>query len=109
MKIEIHEAVWLDERQQFTLAELAELSQLPEAELRALIDCAVLAPLDPEAAEARFGTDCLTIARTALRLRNDFDLEPGGLALALSLLGRIRDLEAQLRALRARMPRGLET
>ena len=46
----------------------------------------------------------LALARTACRLRRDFDLDAGGLALALRLLERIRGLEAQLEALRARMP-----
>lgn len=104
MKIEIHEAVWLDEHQQFSLAELADLSGMPEAELRQLIDYAALAPADPNAAEARFGAECLMTARVAQRLRNDFDLDAGALALTLLLLERIRDLEAQLRALRAQFP-----
>lgn len=104
MRIEIHEAVWLDERQQFTLAELADLSGLPEAELRQLIDYAALAPADPSSAEASFGAECLITARMAQRLRNDFDLDAGGLALTLSLLERIRELEAQLRALHAQFP-----
>ena len=47
MKIEITDAVWLDERQQFSLAELAELSGLPEPELKQLIDYETLLPTDP--------------------------------------------------------------
>ena len=104
MRVEIHEALWLDERQQFSLAELADLSGLPEIELRQLIDYAVLAPADPDAAEAKFGADCLVTARMACRLRDHFDLDAGGLALTLSLLERIRELEAELRALRAQFP-----
>jgi len=104
MRIEIHEAVWFDEHQQFSLAELAELSGMPEADLHQLIDCAALAPADPDAAEARFGAECLITARLAQRLRRDFDLDAGALALPLLLLDRIRDLEAQLRALRAQFP-----
>ena len=104
MRVEIHEAVWLDERQKFSLAELADLSGLQEAELRQLIDYAALAPVDPDAPEASFGADCLMAARTARRLRHDFDLDAGGLALTLSLLERVRELERQLRALRAQIP-----
>lgn len=104
MKIEIHEAVWLDEHQQFSLAELADLSGMPEAELRQLIDYAALTPADPHAAEARFSAECVIAARMAQRLRSDFDLDAGALALTLSLLERIRDLEAELRALRAQFP-----
>lgn len=104
MKIEITEAVWLDERQQFSLAELADLSGLSQAELRQLLEYEAFAPTDPGAAEVRFGADCLVAARTACRLRDDFDLDAGGLALTLTLLNRIRDLEAQLRALQAQFP-----
>ena len=106
MRIEIHEAVWFDEHQQFSLAELAELSGMPEADLGELIDCAALAPIDPDAAEARFGAACLITAKTAQRLRRDFELDAAALALPLMLLARIRDLENQLRALRAQLPGG---
>ena len=104
MRIEIHEALWVDEHQHFSLAELAELSGMAEADLSQLIECAALAPTDPDAAEARFGATCLVTARMAQRLRNDFELDASALALPLLLLDRIRDLEAQLRALRAQIP-----
>jgi chaperone modulatory protein CbpM len=108
MSIVSTEAVWLDERQQFSLAELADLSGLSEGDLRQLIDYAALLPVDaaadPGAAEVRFSADCLVTARTACRLRSDFDLDAGGLALTLTLLNRIRDLEAQLRTLSAQFP-----
>jgi chaperone modulatory protein CbpM len=104
MRIEISDAVWLDERQQFSLAELADLSGLPERELRQLIDYEALLPTDPGAAEVRFGAHCLVIARMACRLRNDFDLDSGGLALTLTLLDRIHALETQLRELHAQIP-----
>src|SRR5712671_2920768 len=104
MRVEIHEALWLDERQQFSLAELAELSGLPEAEVRQLIDYAALAPAAAGAGETKFSADCLVTARMALRLRNDFELDAGGLALTLTLIERIRTLEAQLRALHAQFP-----
>jgi chaperone modulatory protein CbpM len=43
-------------------------------------------------------------ARTAFRLRHDFELDEQGLAVALALLERVRDLEAELDALRAQLP-----
>ena len=104
MRVEIHEAVWLDERQQFSLAELAELSGLPEAEVRQLIDYAALAPAEVDAAEAKFGADCLVTARMACRLRNDFDLDAGGLALTLTLVDRIRAPGRAIAPLHAQFP-----
>jgi chaperone modulatory protein CbpM len=106
MKIEIHEAVWFDEHQWFSLAELADLSGMPEAVLRQLVDYAALTPVDDDnAAEVRFSAECLITARTAQRLRNDFDLDANGLAMALSLLERVRELERRLQSLGAQFPK----
>jgi hypothetical protein len=105
MRIELTELVWLDAHREVTLAELAELSGLSETELRALADCGAIAPVDPEAATQTFGADCIVAARTAFRLRTDFELDPQGLAVALALLDRVRGLEAELREIRAQLPR----
>lgn len=108
MRVEVTEAVWLDESEQFSFAELAELSGLTQSELELLIDCEALVPMRPagtDPAGAWFAADSLTLARAACRLRRDFDLNEDGLALALTLLGRIRDLESELRVLQARFPR----
>ena len=100
------QASWLHERYELTLTELCELSGLTEPELRALVDCGAIAPADPDARDWTFGADRLVVARSASRLRKDFDLDPQGLALAVALLERVRDLEEQLRDLRARIPGG---
>lgn len=105
MKIELTEALWLDERQEFSLAELAELSGLSEAELQQLMEYEALTPADPHAAIPTFKAQCLVTARVACRLRDDFDLDAGGLALVLTLLDRIRDLEAQLQSVQCQLPR----
>ena len=105
MKLELTETLWLDERRTVSLAELAELSGLSEAELRELMEYHALVPCDPDAAETTFTADCVVTARTACRLRTDFDLESSGLALVLTLLERIRDLEGQVRSVDAQRPR----
>ena len=118
MSIDITEVIdvtWLDEHHQFSLDELADLSGLSVVELQVLIDCEALAPVmgavDSEpasattATEARFGAACLTLARTASRLRHDFDLDVNALALTLRLLQHIHGLEAELLHLRAQRPR----
>ena len=104
MRIELSEVVWLDEQRELTLAELAELSGLSEAELHELEDCGAIAPMDPDAGTQTFSAHYLVLARTACRLRDDFELDTQGLALALALLDRVRALEAELRDLRARRP-----
>lgn len=109
MQIEQTEGLWLHERYEFTLLELSELSGLPEAELREMVDLGVLEPADPNAAEWTFGADRLVTVRTACRLRKDFDLEPNGVALVITLLDRVHSLEAEVRELRAKQPRVLRT
>ena len=104
MKIE--QAMWLHEQHELLLEELCELSGLSEAELRELVDYGVLAPIDSDAQHWTFSADRLIVARSARRLRKDFDLDPHGVALAVTLLERVRDLEAELRDLRAKLPGG---
>lgn len=109
MTIEIIEAcdiVWLDERQELPLAALMELSGLSLAELQQLVECEMLTPVPTvePAVEARFSARSIALARTASRLRDDFDLDENGLALTLRLLARIHELEAELRYLRAQSP-----
>ncbi len=105
MTVEHTDAVWLTEDNEFSLAELAELSGLSEAELREFIDYGAVTPVDPDSSPWVFNGKCLLTIRTACRLRVSFDLEPHGVALIVSLLDRIHDLEAQLGSLRAQLPR----
>jgi len=102
MKIE--RAAWLHQHYELSLEELCELSGLTEAELRELVDHGVLAPIEPDAQHWNFSADRLVLARSARRLRKDFDLDTHGVALVVTLLERVRDLEAELRDLRAKLP-----
>jgi len=104
VKAEHTEAVWLTEDHEFSLAELAELSGLSEAEVRELVDYGAVTPLNPDSPPWVFNGKYLLTVRTACRLRVSFDLEPHGVALIVSLLDRIHELEAQLGSLRAQLP-----
>ncbi|CAK0775195.1 chaperone modulatory protein CbpM [Gammaproteobacteria bacterium] len=104
METEHTEAVWLTEGQQFSFAELVELSGLSETELHELVDYGAVMPINPEASPLVFNGKCLLTVRTAYRLRISFDLELHGAALMVSLLDRIHELEAQLSSLRAQLP-----
>ena len=105
MKVELTETVWLDERGVVTLVELAECSGLSEPELVELVELGAIEPLETAAAGLRFGAQCIAAARAASRLRNDFELDTHGLALVLSLLDRVHELESELRRAQARLPR----
>lgn len=105
MNPEQDDAVWLDAGQEISLSEVVRFSGLSEAELRDLVDYGVLAPTDPQRSEWTFSGDIVVTIQAAARLRDDLELDPHALALALTLIGRIRELEAQLRNVRAQMPR----
>lgn len=104
MKVTLMETSWLDEQHEITLAELVELSGLTDAEIRELVEYGALIPLDLQAEEWTFCGECLVTVRTASRLRDDFDLQPYALSLALTFIDRIRELETELHELRAQLP-----
>jgi chaperone modulatory protein CbpM len=98
---------WLVEGNEISFVSLAESSNLSPAELQELVDFGVIAPVDPGVGERTFHADCILTVRSARRLREDLELDPHALALTLALVNRVRELETQLRALRAQLPRRL--
>jgi chaperone modulatory protein CbpM len=102
-QIQIEEALLLHEHYELTLAEMTELSGVAEQDLREWVSEGLLTPTDPAVGNWRFGADCLITVQTACRLRNDLDLDNHALALTVSLLDRIRTLEAEVRTLRAQI------
>ena len=94
----------------WTLTALTRMSGLEATELRELIDYGALVPDNPDARGEdawTFGSHCVLLVQTAVRLRRDFDLDAPALALALTLIGRINDLEDEVRRLQLSGPRGV--
>lgn len=104
MKAEHAEAQWLTETSRFSVSELVELSGSTAEELRELVEYGAITPVNPESPDWLFPGQCLPTIRVACRLRVSFDLEPHGVALVISLLDRIHDLEARIGDLRAQLP-----
>ena len=102
MNVEIVEAVTLDEQGFVTLDQLVEAAELPVEELRALVDYGALAPVDPAATSWTFTASWVVVARTAGRLRRDFELDAHSLSVVLRYVQRVEALEAEFRALHAR-------
>jgi len=99
MSIEYSEVVWLEARADYTIRDLVELSGLPEDVLDALIACGALPVRGTQPTTiARFEAESIVLARSARRLREHFELDNEGLAVAISLLRRVRQLEARLAA-----------
>ncbi len=105
MRIEFAELSWIDEGESCSLSELAERSGLAESAICELIEIGAIVQIEPAAESPVFGARALHAARTASRLQRDFELDVRGVALALALLERVTQAEAELAELRARMPR----
>jgi chaperone modulatory protein CbpM len=99
------EVFWLDEQRVVSLRELVEFSGLGESELLELVHTGALPARHAPGGELAFSARVVTMARTACRLRDDLELDTRGLAVALRLLERVRDLEAEVSRLRAHLPR----
>lgn len=98
------EAIPFDLVGELSIDELSECCGLSLDELHALVDAGVLVALDQRAARPTFPAEYITVTRLAFRLRDDFELDTQGLALALTLLTRISQLELQARRLEALIP-----
>ena len=99
------EVLWLDEHRVVSLTEMIEFSGLRETELLDLVQTGVLPTCEGTGGGLAFSARVVTLARTACRLRDDFELDASGLGVALRLLERVRDLECELARLRAQLPR----
>jgi chaperone modulatory protein CbpM len=99
-----NDVMWLDEHRVISLTELIEVSGLTEAELLELVHGGIIPARDAGPGYS-FSARVVTIARTACRLRDDLELDTRGLGVALKLLERVRDLEAEIALLRAQLPR----
>ena len=100
MNAPVQDALRFDTVTEVTWTQLVHASGLSEAEV---VQYGALVPRDPAAAPLTFESRWLVVARTASRLRRDFDLDPHGVSVVLSFVERIESLEAELRALRAQL------
>ena len=102
MSMETTEALWLSDTAVCHIEHLADVSGLSLEEIEDLVDSGLIAPVEAPPAPRTFHLVHVVTVRTARRLRDDFELDRNGVALALTLLRRIDALEAQLRATRSR-------
>ncbi|MDX3893185.1 chaperone modulator CbpM [Pusillimonas sp.] len=105
MKTQITESVWLNASDICSFEHVVEVSGLSPQELRELIETGIIEPSNDDPGNYFFHTQCIVVARKARRLRDDFELDTRGLALALNLLRRVDDLETEIARLRARLGR----
>ena len=97
------DAMRVEATTEVTWMQMVRATGMSEAELTELVRYGALVPRDPDAATWTFESHWLLVARTASRIRRDFDLDPHGVSVVLSFLERIESLEAELQALRAQL------
>jgi hypothetical protein len=104
MTPDIVQAFYLDRTVTLSRDELVLRSGLTDMEITALVEAGALPPSDPHA--YTFTVECLTVARTACRLRDELALDDThALAVVLRLTQRIGELEEELGQVRARLLR----
>lgn len=101
MNSPIDEALYLDAIAEVTWKELVSASGLPESEMTELVRYGAIVPRDPDAPTWTFEARWLAVAKTASRIRRDFELDPHAVSVVLCYVERIERLEEELRALRA--------
>ena len=106
MRINASEWVWLNEHDSCTAEHLLEVSGLSPEEFDELVEIGVISPIESRAGIRRFQLNHVVTATTARRLRDDFELDLHGMALAMTLMRRIDMLQQELAAARARLPAG---
>ena len=102
--------VLLTEHVEIGLEELVQASGLTVDEIVELVEHGVLVPVSAQPTRAtvsawRFSASTIAIGRRANRLKADFDLNLSGLALALTFVERIEELEEELNRLRCELLR----
>lgn len=102
MTSQVTHAVWLNEAAVCSIEHLVEVSGLSLEDIEDLVENGLLCPAD-EAARSFHLLHVVTVRR-ARRLRDDFQLDRNGLALAMTLLRRIDALEQALLVAQSRHP-----
>ena len=103
MNVATDDAVRLDALTEISWTQLVGACAIPEVELRELVAYGVLVPRDPDAPTWTFEAHSLVVARTASKLRHDFELDPHAVSVVLSYLERIEQLRSEIRGLRAQL------
>ena len=106
-RVELH---FLDDDTLVPFTELMVASGLAMEQLVELVEFGVFEPAQASErslapAQWRVSAQSLYVARRAARLQVDFGLDTAGIALALSLLDRIDDLERRLHDVQCHLPR----
>ena len=90
---------------QMNVVEFCQCAALPQAWLIEIVEEGILEPSGVTPEQWLFDGQALAVARRALRLRQDLQLEWAAIALALQLLDELEQLRTENRQLRSRLNR----
>lgn len=93
----------------FTLVELCQTVDISQDELVEIVEFGVIVPLQPEQVRWEFDYPALSHLRRARPLRAELDLDWPGIAMALTLLERVGELQKENRRLHRQLARFLQT
>lgn len=90
---------------QMNVVEFCQCAALPQEWLVAIVEEGILEPNGATPEQWLFDVPALAVARRALRLKQDLELEWAAIALALQLLDELEQLREENRQLRSRLSR----
>jgi chaperone modulatory protein CbpM len=90
----------LDEATEISIVQLCRSCAVQAETIEAMVEQGVLEPLGKRGHHWCFPANSIKRTRIVLRLQRDLDINLAGAALAIELLERIEELDAQLRAIR---------
>lgn len=90
------------------MQELCEVVDLPAAFVIEIVEHGILEPQGRQPDEWLFDSAALSIARRAVKLHHELQMEWDGVALALDLLEELEQVRAENRMLRQRLGRFLD-
>lgn len=89
------------------MKEFCQVTEMPAAYVIEIVEHGILEPQGQKPDDWLFDAHALVVAKRALKLQRDLDLEWQGVAVALDLLGEVERLRAENRMLKQRLGRFL--
>jgi chaperone modulatory protein CbpM len=105
MSIDITDITLLDDHHACSVQELVDVSGLSAEDVALLVEHGVIVPVAPPPQPPEFYLRYIVIAKTARRLRDDFELDSDGWLLALTLMRRLDETETELAVVKAQLAR----
>jgi chaperone modulatory protein CbpM len=90
---------------QLSLTELCQATELPRDILFEIIDEGILDPVGSSPENWQFSSHTVSVAKKAVRLHRDLDIDWPGIALAISLLEDLEQLRNENQQLKKRLQR----